>query len=122
MAKRVSPIKRISKATAKALKRHHFIFKTISNVGHKRRDIILKNAPLSLFKAIKILFSYLVKGQIPLKTRHRRQLVPHRQLLIEGASSTPQTIKRKATQSGAGLGSILRTVIPILGPIIASIL
>ena len=115
-------MKKIPKAIAKVLKRHHFIFKTISNVGRKRRDIILKNAPLSLFKAIKILFRYLVKGNIPLKTRHRRQLVPHRKLLVEGSTSTPQTIKRKVNQSGEGLGSILRTVIPVLGPIIASIL
>ena len=116
------PVKRMNIEKAKTLRRHQFIFKTLSSVGKKRRDIILKNAPLSLFKAIKTLFNSILKGYIPLKETHKRALQPHKRFIREQAISNHSKIKKRITQKGSGLASILKTVLPIIAPIITSFL
>ena len=122
MSKRVV-VRKTKKNVLKTLKKHHFIFKTLSNVNKKRRNLILKNAPLSLYTAIKILFRNLVSGKIVLKPQHKKRLSKsHKTLIRTNSKLNNKDIKRNMIQSGNGLSQILKIVLPILGSVITSVI
>ena len=112
------PKSRIKKSEASELRRHMFIFRTLSKSG-KRTDIILKNAPLKLYKTLRLLFKLVLKGVFPLKPTHRSKLRKWAPFIRENAKGKHGDVKRRVSQNGKGLGDILKTVLPLIGPIIS---
>ena len=110
--------KKIQKSEASELKRHIFIFKTLTK-SDKRTDIILKKAPLKLYKALRLLFKLLVKGAIPLKPTHRSKLKKWAPFIRQNSKGTHSQIKKRVSQNGEGLGDILKTVLPMIIPILS---
>ena len=110
--------KKIKKSEASELKRHMFIFKTLTK-SNKRTDIILKNAPLKLYKSLRLLFKLLVKGAFPLKPTHRSKLKKWAPFIRKNSKGKHSDIKRRVSQNGEGLGDILKTVLPMITPILS---
>ena len=119
----VTPIQKssqIKKAETKELKRHLYIFKSLTRKA-KNRDIVLKKAPLSLYKTIRLLFKLLKKGAIPLNNPQRNRLKPWVNFIRENSTGSDSSVKKRISQRGEGLGSVLKTVLPIIGPILSMI-
>ena len=110
----------IKKTESKELKRHLYIFKSLTRKA-KNRDIVLKKAPLSLYKTIRLLFKLLKKGAIPLNNGQRNRLKPWINFIRENSTGNDSTVKSRVSQSGDGLSSILKTVLPIIAPILSMI-
>jgi len=110
--------KDLKKSDAVELKRHLFIFKTLSKQG-KRSDIILKNAPLKLYKVLRLLFKMVLKGVFPLKPTPRNKLKKWAPFIRENSKGKDSDVKRRVSQNGEGLGDILKTVLPIITPILS---
>ena len=110
--------KKIKKSEASELKRHMFIFKTLRK-SDKRTDIILKKAPLKLYKALRLLFKLLLKGAFPLKPTHRSKLKKWAPFIRQNSKGKHGDIKKRVSQNGEGLGDILKTVLPMIIPILS---
>ena len=111
---------KIKKTESKELKRHLYIFKSLTRKA-KNRDIVLKKAPLSLYKTIRLLFKLLKKGAIPLNNAQRNRLKPWINFIRENSKGNDSIVKSRVSQSGDGLSSILKTVLPIIAPILSMI-
>ena len=108
---------KVSNAKKQMLKKHSHIFHTLSRARKTKRDAILKNAPVTLFKAIKTLHQLLVSGGIPLTNTVREKMGAKHRTLIRKIGQAKDT-RRVLLQNGQGLGAILRVVLPIVGKII----
>ena len=109
----------IKKHHANELKRHIFIFRHISKGSAKKRDIVLKNAPLSFYKSIRLLFNLMKNGSIPLKKTHKPRVGPWVNFIRKNSKGRLVDIKRDVSQQGGGLGTILKAVLPIVTPILS---
>ena len=107
-------------ADSKELKRHLYIFKSLTKKA-KNRDIVLKKAPLTLYKTIRLLFKLMKKGAIPLSNTQRSRLKPWVNFIRENSTGKDSSVKRNVIQNGDGLSSILKTIIPIIAPILSMI-
>jgi len=112
--------KLLTKPKTKELKRHLYIFKSLTKKA-KNRDIVLKKAPLTLYKTIRLLFKLMKKGAIPLSNTQRSRLKPWVNFIRENSTGKDSTVKNNVIQNGDGLSSILKTIIPIIGPILSMI-
>ena len=113
---------KMTKSLARELHRNKYIFHTIAKSPSKRRLEILNNGPPSLFKNIKTLCRCLVDGRIPLKNSHRRRLIPHKQLIREISALPLNGIKDNVVMRGDGIGSFLKTILPIVAPILTALI
>lgn len=97
------------------LKTHHNALKMLSKAKGERFKILLENTP-SMYKAIKLLFNYILKGRLNLKKHHVKKLKPHRKLIrkIANGQGSKQTIQK----GGSIINSILGTVVPLLSMIL----
>ena len=110
----------IKKTDSKELKRHLYIFKSLTKKA-KNRDIVLKKAPLTLYKTIRLLFKLMKKGAIPLNNVQRNRLKPWINFIRKNATGKDSTVKSNVVQNGDGLSSILKTILPIIAPILSMI-
>ena len=110
----------IKKADSKEIKRHMFVFKSLTKKA-KNRDIILRKAPLSLYKTIRLLFKLMKKGAVPLTNAQRHRLKPWVNYIRENSTGKESKVKKNVSQNGDGLSSILKTVLPIIAPILSMI-
>ena len=113
--------KSIKKGDSKELKRHLFIFKSLTKKA-KDRDIVLKKAPLTLYKTIRLLFKLIKRGSIPLNNKQRHRLKPWANFIRDNSTGNDSTVKSRVSQNGDGLGSILKTILPIIAPILSMII
>ena len=113
---------KLSKIAARKLHKHRYIFKRLSAVDKKTRSIILAKSPVSLYDCIKTLCKGLVDGGIVLTNHHRNRLATHRSLIRELSKGTNRDIKSKSLMNGDGLGSFLKSVLPIITPILAALI
>ena len=111
----------IKKTDSKELKRHLYIFKSLTKKA-KNRDIVLKKAPITLYKTIKLLFNLMKKGAIPLNNVQRNRLNPWINFIRKNATGKDSTVKSNVVQNGDGLSSILKTILPIIAPILSMII
>lgn len=110
----------IKKAESKEIKRHMFVFKSLTKKA-KNRDIILRKAPLSLYKTIRLLFKLMKKGAVPLTNAQRHRLKPWVNYIRENSIGKESKVKKNVSQNGDGLSSILKTILPIITPILSMI-
>ncbi len=103
------------KRTHRIIKSHHRALKIISNAKRHNLDVALKNAP-SLAKAIKLLFQYILNGNLEIKSHHVRKLKPHKNYIRRIAYGRRG---ESVVQKG---GSILGTILEIVVPLIKNIL
>jgi len=115
--KKLKAPKALKKSDGSELKRHLFIFRTLS--GHENRDIILRNAPLKLYKVIRLLFKLMMNGTFPLKAMHRSKLVKWSSFIKENSKGKDIDVRRRVSQNGKGLSDILKTVLPIITPMLS---
>ena len=115
-------MKKMTKSLARELHRNKYIFHTIAKSSKNRRAAILNNGPDSLFKSIKTLCNCLVDGRIPLTNVHRRRLRPHVQLIREISALPVTGIKDNVVMRGDGIGSFLKSLLPIVGPILTALI
>ena len=113
---------KLSTNDAREIYRHRYILRQIGKAKEFERDNILRRSPAALYKCIKSLCRSLVDGRIRLTNKHRTTLAPHHELIRELARGTNKTIKSQALMSGNGLGSFLKSVVPIVLPILAALL
>ena len=113
--------KMINKKDSRELKRHMFIFKSMTKKA-KNRDIILKKAPLTLFKTIRVLFNLMKGGAIPLTNAQRSRLKPWINFIRQNSKGSDTAVKTRVSQNGNGLGSILKTILPIIAPILSMLI
>ena len=106
-----------SKSDKTAIKKHTPILRTVSKVGRKRRDTIIKNAPSSFFSTIKKIAKLLIKGGINLTDRDRKKISPKMKMLLRKIHGT-KDVKNTIVQHGDGLGGILRVILPLIGSLI----
>ena len=114
------PARKVSKKDRDSLKRHAYLLKTISSVGKKRRESVLKNAPASLFPTIRMLAKHLIKGNIQLTNKDKKKLNPPMKRILRQvhASKAP---KNTIMQHGEGLSKILRFILPVVGTLLSAI-
>ena len=110
----------IKNSESKELKRHLYIFKSLTKKA-RNRDIILKKAPLTLYKTIRLLFKLVKKGAVPLTNGQRNRLKPWSNFIRDNSIGRDSQVKQNISQNGDGLGSILKTVLPIIAPILSMI-
>lgn len=108
----------LKKGESKELKRHMFVFKSLTKKG-KQRDVILKKAPLTLYKTIRLLFKLMKRGAIPLSSGQRNRLKPWANFIRSNSVGKDVKVKENVSQNGGSLASILKTVLPIIRPILA---
>ena len=113
--------KPINKTESKELKRHLFIFKALTKQA-KNRDIVLNKAPLTLYKTIRLLFKLMKKGAIPLNNAQRDRLKPWVSFIRNNSVGKDSSIRSRVVQNGNGLSSILKTILPIIAPILSMII
>ena len=111
----------IKKTDSKELKRHLYIFKSLTKKA-KNRDIVLKKAPITIYKTIRLLFKLMKKGAIPLNNVQRNRLKPWINFIRKNATGKDSTVKSNVVQNGDGLSSILKTILPIIAPILSMII
>ena len=114
--------KRIPLVTAKSIKKHRFILKTLAKVKGNKRKKILSKAPKSLLTVLGHLFRYVLNGEIPLSDMQMRKLKPHHSLINDNARLTSGAIKANVVQKGGAIGTILATVLPIVSSLLFSLL
>ena len=112
---------KMTKSLARELHRNKYIFRTIAKSKSKRAEI-LNNGPPSLFKNLKTLCRCLVDGRIPLTNSHRRRLTNHKQLIREISALPIKGIKDNVIMQGDGIGSFLKTILPIVAPILTALI
>ena len=123
MPKSLAVRKKLPKASLQMLKRHSFIFKTLSSVRKNRRNLILKNSPTTLFTTLKLLFKGLLNGKIPLTIKQKNKLTKsHKHMIRVNSNLSTPAIKTNMLQSGEGLSKILKVVLPILGSVVTRFL
>ena len=83
---------------------------------------MLKKAPLTLYKTIRLLFKLMKKGSIPLNNVQRKRLKPWLNFIRKNATGKDSSVKSNVVQNGDGLSSILKTVLPIIAPILSMII
>ena len=115
-------MKTLTKSLARELHRNKYIFRTISKSSKNRRLEILNNAPPSLFRNIKSLCKCLVDGRIPLTNAHRRRLHSHIPLIREISTTPTAGIKDNVIMRGDGIGSFLKSILPIVAPILTALI
>ena len=113
--------KHISLKQSKILNQHRYILKKLSKVDKNARKKILKNAPSQLFRALDIVFSLLLQEKLPLTKKIESVVKKHQRFIKNTQDLKLSAIKRKA-QSGGAFGTILATLIPIIGSILTKIL
>ena len=111
---------KLSKKDKDRIKKHGYLLKTISSVGMKRRNHILKNAPKSLFPVVQMLAKHLVKGGIPLTVKQRKKLTPPVKTLLRKLHAS-KGVQKTITQNGTGFMKVLRFILPIVGPLLSAI-
>ena len=114
--------KTIKKGDANALKQHLFIFRHIAKGSAKKRDLILAKAPSSFYKTIRLLFKLLKNGSIPLKKTHRPRVRPWIDFIRRNSKGRLSDVKSDVSQQGTGLMNILKTVLPIVTPILSMLI
>ncbi len=107
----------------KLLNRHRYILQKLATSKSKDRKIILKNAPIDLFKALNLVFKLLANEQFKLSKRQSNKLRKHRRLIRSTSELNNKDIKDKLVhQKGGALPAILSAILPIIGGIVKSIL
>lgn len=106
-----------SQADKTSIKKHVPVLRTVSRVGKKRRDSILKNAPPSFFTTLKRIARLLVRGGIKLTDRDRKKLSPTMKTVLRRIHGA-KNIKNTVVQHGDGLSGVLRVVLPLIGGLI----
>jgi len=98
------------------LKKNQQFLEVLKAAKPKRRSRLIIHSPLKGIKAIKTLFRYIVNGKITLKPKHKQQLKPHKAFIRKISTSNLKDGHKTLKQSGGGLklGSILKTVLPLL--------
>ena len=89
----------------------------LSKARGKRFDVILNNTP-DIAKAIKVLFRYVLNGSLKMKQHHVNKLKPHRNFIRKIAHGGLKR-NRPVVQKG---GSIIKTILSILVPLIPALL
>ena len=112
---------KLKKEHGSELKRHLFIYRTMAKGSAKKRNVVLKKAPLSMYKSIRLLFKLMKNGTIPLKKTHKARIKPWVHLIRKNSRGKLANVKRNVSQEGEGLGSILKTILPIITPILSMI-
>ncbi len=95
----------------------------LATTNDKDRKIILRNAPLDLFKALNLVFKLLAGEHLNLTARQNNTIKKHKRLIRSTSGLKNTHIKGKLVrQKGGALSTILATVLPIIGGIVKSIL
>ena len=108
---------KIKKTEKAMIKKHAPILRTLSRSRKVKRNAILNEAPVTLFKAIKTLHKLLVNGAIPLTNTVRAKIKPKTKSLIRKIHTAKDT-KRIILQNGEGFSGILRIVLPLIKGIV----
>jgi hypothetical protein len=100
----------------KHLKNNQKYLQVLQTSKPKRRTALILHSPLSGVKAIKYLFRNILKGRITLKDKHKQQLKRHKAFIRKVGNSNLKDGHKALKQKGGGLklGSILKTVLPLL--------
>ena len=100
----------------KHLKDNSTYLKVLKTAKPKRRKALVLHSPLSGIKAIKYLFRNILNGRITLKGRHKNQLKKHKSFIRKISSTNLKEAHKTLNQTGGGvkLGSILKTILPLL--------
>ena len=106
----------------KNFKKHELVLKALKNSKKKRSKLIIDNAPPSLFNLIKSICKYVLTGKLRLGKHHVKRLHQHKKLIRKLSVSNHKTVKKHVSQKGAGLKSIISTLLPILTTVIPAIL
>ncbi len=114
---------RLSVKQAELLNKHRYILRKLATSKDKNRKIILKNAPIDLFKTLNLVFKLLANEQLELSKHQSKKIKKHKRLIRSTSELNNRGIKDKLVrQKGGALPAILSTVLPIIGGIIKSIL
>ena len=115
--------KRLSLKQVKLLKKHRYILQKLASTSEQNRRKILKNAPSDLFKTLNLIFRLLDGNQLNLSTNQTHKIKKHKRLIRSASKLHVDAIKGKLSQQkGGALGTILSTVLPIIGGLIKNIL
>ena len=104
------------------LKRHLYILRKLASSNAEDKKIILENAPLELFKVLNLIFNLLVHERLQLNKAQTKKLKRYKSLIHTISGLKGQYIKRKLMRHRRSiLTTILTTVLPLLGGLVASI-
>ena len=106
----------------KNFKKHELVLKALKNSRKKKSQLIIDNAPPSLFNLIKSICKYVLTGRLRLGKHQVKKLNRHKKLIRSLARSNHKTVKKHISQKGGGLKSIISTLLPILTTVIPAIL
>ena len=106
---------KFTKRDQNLLKKHAPILRTLSRSRALKRNEILKDAPNSLFTAIRRLHKLLVKGKIPLTNAQRSKFKPGTKNLIRKIQTEKNLKQLLLSKKGEGFASVLKVVLPIIG-------
>ena len=95
------------------VKSHHGALKILSKAKASNYGIIIKNTP-DMAKALKVLCSHILNGTIKMQDKHVKRLKPHRKFIRRIAASSHEAIKTKVQKGGSILRTILNIVLPLL--------
>lgn len=104
------------------LRQHRYILKKLAKSSSKARKTILTNAPSELFTALNLIFKLLDRQSLKLSKLQETRLRKHKHFIRSASGlKTPSSIKAKVTQRGGAIGTILSTVLPVLGGLLKSL-
>ena len=87
------------------VKQHHPFLKVLQKARPSVRKAIIKHADRSLIHCFRLICYNILRGNIKLKPRDRKQLVRHRIRLRKIAyTKNPNTVKKVLLQRGGGNG------------------
>ena len=96
------------------LRRHRYIFKTLTSSNSKDRKIILKNAPSELFTVFKLILKLIVDEKLNLTRAQNKTLKRYSSFILSTSSLKGKQIKQKLLKSDSALISIIKTILPVL--------
>ena len=115
--------KRLSVKQARLLKKHKYILKKLATSNRGNRRTILKNAPGELFKVLNLVFQLLINKNLNLDDEQHQVLKKHKRMISSTKGLKGAGMKQKLiAQRGGALGTILSTVLPLIGVLVQSLI
>ena len=115
--------KRLSVKQLENLRKHRFILEKLASSNLKNRKIILRNSPPELFRVLGLVFDMLANKRLDLNTEQSHKLKKHRRLIRSTSGLKGSGMKQKlVAQRGGALATILKTVLPVIGGLLQTLL
>lgn len=115
--------KRLSVKQAEMLNRNRYILKKLATVNNTYRRKMLSEAPSELFQVINLIFRILNDNNTKLSNKKEEKIKKHRRFIRSSSDLKVSAIKRKLkNQRGGFWSAILSAALPLVAPLVKSIL